>query len=127
MFLSAIFTVRSFMSTREKILIVDDDRFVRMALGEALRKWDYETLEAENVAQAKMVFEDAEPAIVLLDIDLPDGSGLDVLSDIKQKRPETIVVMITGNVDVPNVITALRSGAHDFIGKPVKLKNCVSP
>ena len=110
------------MSTREKILIVDDDRFVRMALGEALRKWDYETLEAENVAQAKMVFEDAEPAIVLLDIDLPDGSGLDVLSDIKQKRPETIVVMITGNVDVPNVITALRSGAHDFIGKPVKLE-----
>jgi two-component system response regulator AtoC len=110
------------MSRREKILIVDDDRFVRMALGEALRKWDYETLEAENVAQAKKAFEDAEPAIVLLDIDLPDGSGLDVLSDIKQKRPETIVVMITGNIDVPNVITALRSGAHDFIGKPVKLE-----
>jgi len=81
------------MSTREKILIVDDDRFVRMALGEALRKWDYETLEAENVAQAKKAFEDAEPAIVLLDIDLPDGSGLDVLSDIKEKKPETIAVM----------------------------------
>jgi two-component system response regulator AtoC len=110
------------MSTREKILIVDDDRFVRMALGEALRKWDYETLEAENVAEAKTVFQDEEPHIVLLDIDLPDGSGLDVLSDIKAKRPETIAVMITGNVDVPNVITALRSGAHDFIGKPVKLE-----
>jgi len=110
------------MSRREKILIVDDDRFVRMALGEALRSWNYQTLDAENVAQAKTVFEDAEPAIVLLDIDLPDGSGLDVLSDIKEKRPETIAVMITGNVDVPNVITALRSGAHDFIGKPVKLE-----
>lgn len=110
------------MPPLEKILIVDDERFVRMALGEALRSWNYETLEAENVAQAKKVFEDAEPAIVLLDIDLPDGSGLDVLGDIKEKRPETIAVMITGNVDVPNVITALRSGAYDFISKPVRLE-----
>ena len=54
------------------------------------------------------MFEDSEPAIVLLDIDLPEGSGLDVLTDIKEKRPDTIAVMITGNIDVPNVITALR-------------------
>ena len=93
---------------------------MRMALGEIVRSWSYETLEAENVAEAKRVFAEAEPAIVLLDIDLPDGSGLDVLGDIKEKSPETIVVMITGNVDVPNVIAALRGGAHDFIGKPVK-------
>lgn len=110
------------MPPLERILIVDDERFVRMALGEALRSWNYETLEAENVAEAKRVFEESEPAIVLLDIDLPDGSGLDVLACIKEKKPETIAVMITGNVDVPNVITALRSGAHDFIGKPVKLE-----
>ncbi|MGB7210579.1 MAG: sigma-54 dependent transcriptional regulator [Pyrinomonadaceae bacterium] len=110
------------MPAHEKILIVDDDRFVRMALGEALRSWDYETLVAENVAEAKKIFGDEEPAIVLLDIDLPDGSGLDVLNDIKEKKPETIAVMITGNIDVPNVITALRGGAYDFIGKPVKLE-----
>jgi DNA-binding NtrC family response regulator len=110
------------MSPIGKVLIVDDDRFVRMALGEALRSWSYETIEAENVAQAKELFDDAEPAIALLDIDLPDGSGLDVLSYIKEKRPDTIAVMITGNIDVPNVISALRSGAHDFIGKPVRLE-----
>jgi DNA-binding NtrC family response regulator len=105
-----------------KVLIVDDERFIRMALGEALRSWNYETIEAESVTQAKELFEDAEPAIALLDIDLPDGSGLDVLSYIKEKRPDTIAVMITGNIDVPNVISALRSGAHDFIGKPVRLE-----
>ncbi len=110
------------MPLSEKILIVDDERFIRMALGEALRSWGYETFEAENVAEAKKAFDDLEPAIALLDIDLPDGSGLDVLSDIKEKRPNTIAVMITANVDVPNVITALRSGAHDFIGKPVKME-----
>ena len=105
-----------------KVLIVDDDRFVRMALVEALRAWQYTTVEAERVAAAKASFADEEPAVVLLDIDLPDGSGLDVLSHIKEIAPETIVVMITGNVDVDNTVAALRGGAHDFIGKPVRLE-----
>ncbi len=105
-----------------KILIVDDDRFVRMALNEALSSWDYETVEADSVAAAKKVFADEEPAIVLLDIDLPDGSGLDILKEIKEQSPETIAVMITGNVDVDNTVAALRGGAHDFIGKPVRLE-----
>ena len=110
------------MPAREKILIVDDDRFIRMALGEALRSWNYETIEAENVADAKRLFIEEEPTIVLLDIDLPDGSGLDVLNEIKEKNPEAIAVMVTGSVDVPNTIAALRGGAYDFIGKPVKLE-----
>ena len=105
-----------------KILIVDDDRFIRMALGEALRSWNYETVEAESVETAKKVFADEEPPIVLLDIDLPDGSGIDVLNSIKEANPDTIAVMITGNVDVGNTVAALRGGAHDFIGKPVRLE-----
>lgn len=60
--------------------------------------------------------------MVLLDIDLPDGSGLDVLRRIKQDRPESIVIMITGNVRVDNTISALRGGAYDFIGKPLNLE-----
>lgn len=59
---------------------------------------------------------------MLLDIDLPDGSGLDVLRQIKDERPESVVIMITGNVQVDNTISALRGGAYDFIGKPIKLE-----
>ena len=109
-------------SSLAKIMIVDDDRFIRMALGEALRSWNYETVEADSVQSAKRIFADEEPAIILLDIDLPDGSGLDILNDIKESNPDTIAVMITGNVDVGNTVSALRGGAHDFIGKPVKLE-----
>ncbi len=105
-----------------KILIVDDDRFVRMALSEALRTWDYEIVEADTVKSAKKSFIDESPAIVLLDIDLPDGSGLDILTFVKAQSPETIAVMITGNVDVENTVAALRGGAHDFIGKPVRVE-----
>ncbi len=105
-----------------KVLIVDDDRFVRMALCEALKSWQYETVEADSVSSAKKAHSDEDPAIVLLDIDLPDGSGLDVLTYIKEKCPGTIAVMITGNVDVGNTVAALRGGAHDFIGKPVRIE-----
>lgn len=110
------------IETAGKVLVVDDDRFVRMALVEALHAWGYETVETETVAEATAAFADDEPAIVLLDIDLPDGSGLDVLEHIKAVSPETVVVMITGNVDVDNTVAALRGGAHDFIGKPVRLE-----
>jgi two-component system response regulator AtoC len=107
---------------KEKILIVDDERFVRMALGEALRSWSYEAFEAGTIAEAHAAFEREEPSVVLLDIDLPDGSGLDVLSEIKEKFPDTIAVMITGNETYENTIAALRGGAHDFIGKPIRLE-----
>lgn len=107
---------------RRKVLIVDDEPFIRVALSEALRSWDYEPLEAGRVSEAISMFYEIEPSVVLLDIDLPDGSGLDVLTEIKKQRPETIAVMITGSVDVPNTVAALRGGAHDFIGKPIRLE-----
>ena len=69
-----------------------------------------------------MQFNSELPAAVLLDIDLPDGSGLDVLRQIKDERPDMIVIMITGDVQVDNTISALRGGAYDFIGKPLNLE-----
>lgn len=110
------------MSAQQTVLVVDDDRFVRMALTEALKTWGYSVVEAGRVDEAKKAFAEHEPAIALLDIDLPDGSGLDVLTHIKSESPDTVAVMITGSVDVPNTVAALRGGAHDFIGKPVKME-----
>lgn len=95
---------------------------MRMTLGEALRAWDYEVAEAASVAEALSLYESEEPEVTLLDIDLPDGSGLDVLADIKSKNNDAVVVMVTGNVDVENTVAALRNGAYDFIGKPVRLE-----
>ena len=109
-------------SSLVKVLIVDDDRFVRMALSEALKSWEYEIIEADSVASAKKAFSEEEPAIAILDIDLPDGSGLDILTEIKKTSPDTIAVMITGNAGVENTVAALRGGAHDFISKPVRIE-----
>jgi len=79
-------------------------------------------LEAGSVAEALTQFNGELPAAVLLDIDLPDGSGLDVLRRIKDERPDVVVIMITGGVLIDNTISALRGGAYDFIGKPISLE-----
>ncbi len=108
--------------TKEKILVVDDDQMMRLTLGEALRGWGYVPVEAGTVAEAISVFDAELPSASLLDIDLPDGSGLDVLREIKSRQPDAVVIMITGNVLLENTISALRGGAYDFIGKPVTLE-----
>jgi two-component system, NtrC family, response regulator AtoC len=104
------------------ILIVDDDKMIRWTLKEALRGWGYMSVEAGSVTEALNLFDTEQPAAVLLDIDLPDGSGLDVLREIKSRQPDAVVIMITGNVLVENTLAALRGGAYDFIGKPVNLE-----
>jgi len=109
-------------NTSEQILIVDDDEAIRWSLREALGTWGFAAAEAGSVAEAIKNFKADPPATVLLDIDLPDGSGLDVLRDIKREHPEAIVIMITGNVLVDNTISALRGGAYDFIAKPINLE-----
>ncbi len=95
---------------------------IRWSLGEALRGWGFEPIDAETVSAALAAFEAESPAATLLDINLPDGSGLDVLRKIRQRQPDAVVIMITANVLVDETIAALRGGAYDFIGKPINLE-----
>ena len=107
---------------KQRILVVDDEKMIRWSLGEALRGWGFEPVDAETVTAALAAFEAEPPAAVLLDINLPDGSGLDVLRKIRHRQPEAVVIMITANVLVDETIAALRGGAYDFIGKPINLE-----
>jgi two-component system, NtrC family, response regulator AtoC len=106
---------------KEKVLIVDDEPLIRWTLNEALRGWGYEPIESATVAGALASFESHHPAAVLLDINLPDGSGLDALKEIKTRQPQAIVMMITANVMIEDTLAALRGGAYDFIGKPINM------
>jgi len=107
---------------KEKVLIVDDDQMIRWALTEALRNWGYACLEAGTVNAALSTFETDQPSAVLLDVNLPDGSGLDGLREIKRRQPDAVVIMMTGSVLVADTIAALRGGAYDFVGKPINLE-----
>jgi len=104
------------------VLIVDDEPTIRWVLAEALCGWDYETVEAETGAATLVTLVTERPAAVLLDINLPDSSGLDLLREIKRRSPQTAVIMITAETLFENAVTALRGGAEDFIGKPINLE-----
>lgn len=110
------------MSSKKKILLVDDDPMIRWTLSEALCEWGYDLTQAESTAMALESLQHTWPDIVMLDINLPDGSGLELLRRIKQQQPTTFVIMMTGEVIVENTIAALRGGADDFIEKPVPLE-----
>jgi DNA-binding NtrC family response regulator len=95
---------------------------IRWSLGEALRGWGYEPIQAETASAALAAFDADQPDAILLDINLPDGSGLDVLRQIRHRQSDAVVIMITANVLVDETIAALRGGAYDFIGKPINLE-----
>lgn len=111
------------MTKKEGILLVDDDSMIRWTLTEALQGWGYEVSAAESATAAlnAIAHPPAHLVAALLDINLPDGSGLDLLREIKQRHPETAVIMMTGEVIVENTIAAMRGGASDFVGKPIHL------
>jgi DNA-binding NtrC family response regulator len=108
--------------SREKILIVDDEELIRLTLTEALRTWGYASAEAGSATSALALFESEQPVATLMDVNLPDGSGLEVLREIKRRHPDAVVIMITGNVLVEDTIAALRGGAYDFVSKPINLE-----
>jgi two-component system, NtrC family, response regulator AtoC len=107
---------------KQKILVVDDEKMIRWSLGEALRGWGYEPIEVATAAAALEAFDTEQPIASLLDINLPDGSGLEILRQIRQRQSDAVVIMITANVLVDETIAALRGGAYDFIGKPINLE-----
>lgn len=95
---------------------------IRWTLGEALRGWGYEPVQADTASAGLAAFEADQPTAILLDINLPDGSGLEVLRQIRRRQKDAVVIMITANVLVDETIAALRGGAYDFIGKPINLE-----
>lgn len=107
--------------SRDKILVADEKQPIRSTLAKALRGWGYVPLEADTAASALAAFDAKRPSAVLLAVNLPDGSGLDVLREIKRRQPDAVVIMITADTFVEDTINALRAGAYDFVGKPINL------
>ncbi len=101
-----------------KILIVDDDQDVRISLFETLSHGRFQVMAAENVTMALEMVADNQPDLVLADLKMPDGNGLDLLKKLKIQVPELPVILITGHASVDTAVEAMRLGALDYILKP---------
>jgi DNA-binding NtrC family response regulator len=101
------------------ILIVDDEETARSFVSQALADAGYETLEAGNLAQALQAIEAGAADIVLLDVFLPDGSGLSLLDRIARENPSPPVIVVTAFGEVDMAVEAMKRGAQDFLQKPL--------
>ncbi|MCA1959470.1 MAG: sigma-54 dependent transcriptional regulator, partial [Desulfomonile sp.] len=107
------------METMNRILVVDDDASVRESVEMFLRDKGLAVETAETGDQGLRACLETNPPVVILDIRLPDFSGLDVLKGIMANRPNTKVIMITAFHDMVTTIEAMRNGAYDYIHKPL--------
>lgn len=106
-----------FLEEVKNVMIVEDDLLSLQMASNALKN-SCKLIEAENVKQALHYFAYYNPEIIFLDINLPDGNGLDLLKHIKQNNPECHVVMISSHNSNENILRAIDDGASDFIAKP---------
>ena len=104
--------------TKARILVVDDDDVVRLSYAASLAG-AYDIGLAASGAQALEDMQRAPADVVLLDLRMPGAGGLDVLADLKQRWPESEVVIITGFPCVDTAKEAVRRGAFDYLAKPV--------
>jgi DNA-binding NtrC family response regulator len=103
----------------EKVLIVDDEKLIRWSVRRQLEEWGYTALEAESGTGGLAQIRAELPDLILLDVRLPDLSGIEVLREIKQNNLSIPVIMITGDPQLDDIKTAIKLGALDFIKKPL--------
>ena len=105
-----------------RVLVVDDDPRARELLRDFLTAKDYDVIEAATGAEGLKRLREDRPHLILLDINLPDISGLDVLREAKAHDPAVGVIMVTGMHEEEIGRQAMRDGAFDFITKPMDLQ-----
>lgn len=107
------------MNTKKKILIIDDDFDMCNLLSRFLAKKGYSTATAHNGAKGLAKFNEEHFDVVLCDFRLGDKDGKDVLLKIKDAKPQTVVIIITGYSDIKTAVDVIKHGAFDYITKPL--------
>jgi DNA-binding NtrC family response regulator len=106
---------------RNRILIVDDDAGIRFGVSDYLESSGYEVVEADSCAAAQEAFRASRPDVALLDLNLPDGTALDLLPLLKRLYPDVPLVILTGHGSIDVAVKAIKQGAEHFLTKPVEL------
>src|SRR5512133_630144 len=109
------------MMKLNKILVVDDEHLIRWSLEQNLKKQGYEVITAGTGEDGLRMAREQQPDLVLLDIQLPGISGIEVLEKIKDFDEDIIIVMLTAHGGLETAVNAMRLGAHDYVSKPFNL------
>jgi signal transduction histidine kinase len=110
------------MREQPKVLVVDDEESVVVTIKAILQLDGYDVATTTSGAQARAMVREAEYDLVLTDLRLEDGDGLDVLKAVRERYPETVTIMLTGYASLESAIQAIRAGAYDYLVKPSEVE-----
>ena len=108
------------------LLIVEDDKSFLQRLARAMETRGFVVTTAESVADGLLQVEKAAPAFAVVDMQLGDGNGLDVISAMKRRRPEARAIILTGYGNIATAVNAVKLGAVDYLAKPVDADDVVA-
>ena len=111
---------------KNKVLIIDDEEDILSSCKNVLEDEDYDVDIAKDYDEAMKIFESKKIDLVFLDVWLPNVDGLDILSNIKEKYPNTTVIMMSGHAGVETAVRATKLGAYDFLEKPISISKLLS-
>ena len=111
---------------KNKVLIIDDEEDILSSCKNVLENEDYDVDIAKDYDEALKIFESKKIDLVFLDVWLPNTDGLDILSNIKEKYPNTTVIMMSGHAGVETAVRATKLGAYDFLEKPISISKLLS-
>ena len=103
------------------LLVIDDEASIRHAFHRAFRDGDLKVVTATTAAEGILMFESQRPDVIVLDVHLPDSSGLETFEHFKQVDPRVPVILITGHGTTELAIEAMREGAYEYLLKPLEL------
>ncbi|MHC4221967.1 MAG: sigma-54-dependent transcriptional regulator, partial [Planctomycetota bacterium] len=107
------------MADKKSILVVDDDKIILDSLCEFLSLQGFRTTSAGTVKDALKNLEKRSYALVITDVNLPDGDGFELLESVKNIYPQTVVIVITGYGTIESAVKAIKQGAYDYLTKPI--------
>jgi len=110
------------MSSRGRIVVIDDEVNAAAALETLLREDGYEVSRAHDARAGLALLEQTDADVVLTDLRMPGMDGLELLSKIKEMRPETMVLLMTAYGTVKTAVRAMKMGAEDYLGKPIDVE-----
>ena len=112
--------------TERSLLIVEDDKSFLQRLARAMESRGFEVTTAESVSDGLLEVERTAPAFAVVDMRLGDGTGLDVISALKSRRPDARAIILTGYGNIATAVNAVKIGAVDYLAKPADADDVVA-
>jgi len=102
----------------QTIIIIDDDMLTRVSTADLIKSWGYEVETAASFNEGLKLLNEAVPDVAIIDLRLPDGDGMELLSLLREQHPQVDAIILTGHASIDSAIEAIKKGAENYLEKP---------